>query len=590
VHVYKRMLKYLRPYVRQLALAGICMLGVAGLTAYLAFLVQPALDDIFVEKNATMLLWIPALVGLVYLLKGACDFGQYYLMSYIGQSIIRDLREQMFVRLEEMSVSFFVRHSTGELLSRMSNDVSLVQGAMTSAITGMARDAVTVVALIFLVFYRDFALALIAMVVFPLAIYPLLSFGKKLKRYSRRMLVSLEDITERLNETITGIRIVKAFAMEPYERARFVQVNDTLFNAFMRRFKVRALSNPMMETLGGFGVCAIVYYGGSQVISGQSTPGTFFSFMTALFLLYEPIKRINEVNLTIQEGISAGERIFSLLDAPLDVEDRLEAATLETVQQEIVFENVSFSYEDEPVLEDITLRVKAGEAVAIVGESGAGKSTLLDLLPRFYDVTAGRILIDGTDVRDVTQRSLREQIGIVTQQTILFDDTIRNNIAYGRPDLPLERVIEAAKAAHAHDFIGVLPRSYDTLIGENGIKLSGGERQRIAIARALLKNPPVLILDEATSNLDSDSEKAVQNALEELMKGRTTLVVAHRLSTIRNVDRIYVLMDGRIAEEGSHDELLARNGEFARLYNMQFAPQAAPSEEPPAISNASIRQ
>jgi ATP-binding cassette, subfamily B, bacterial MsbA len=590
VHIYKRMLKYLKPYGGKLVLAGICMIGVAGLTAYLASLVKPALDDIFVEKNSAMLVWIPALVGLVYMLKGACDFGQYYLMSYIGQSIIRDLREQMFVRLEEMSVGFFVRHSTGELLSRMSNDVTLVQGAMTSAITGMVRDAITVVALISVVFYRDFTLALIAMVVFPLAIYPLLSFGKKLKRYSRRMLVSLEDITERLNETITGIRIVKAFAMEHYERDRFVQVNNTLFNAFMRRFKVRAMSNPMMETLGGFGVCAIVYYGGSQVITGQSTPGTFFSFMAALLMLYEPIKRINEVNMTIQEGISAGERIFSLLDTPPDVQDRQGAVALETVQQDIVYDGVSFTYEGELVLKDITLRVQAGEAVAIVGESGSGKSTLLDLLPRFYDVTSGRILIDGTDVRDLTQRSLREQIGIVTQQTILFDDTIRNNIAYGRPDLPLERVVDAAKAAHAHDFISLLPMSYDTMIGENGIKLSGGERQRIAIARALLKNPPVLILDEATSNLDSDSEKAVQSALEELMKGRTTLVVAHRLSTIRNVDRIYVLMDGRIAEQGSHDELLARNGEFARLYNMQFASQATSSEEGRAVSNMSVPQ
>ncbi|MGB6067818.1 MAG: ABC transporter transmembrane domain-containing protein [Desulfomonilaceae bacterium] len=584
MHVYKRMLKYLKPYVSKLVLAGICMIGIAGLTAYLAFLVKPALDDIFVAKNSAMLAWIPVLVGLIYLLKGACDFGQYYLMSFIGQSVIRDLREQMFARMEEMSVDFFVRHSTGELLSRMSNDVTMVQGAMTSAITGMMRDAVMVVALIFVVFYRDYKLALIAMVVFPLAIYPLLSFGKKLKRYTRRMLVSLEDITERLNETITGIRIVKAFAMEPYELDRFVLVNNTLFKAFMRRFKVRALSNPMMETLGGFGVCAIVYYGGSQVISGHSTPGTFFSFMTALFMLYEPIKRINEVNLTIQEGTSAGERIFAFLDAPTEIKDSPAAGTLKTVQRDIVYEDVTFAYDHEPILKGITIRVQAGEAVAIVGESGVGKSTLLDLLPRFYDVTAGRILIDGTDVRDLTQRSLREQIGIVTQQTILFDDTIRNNIAYGRPDLPLDRVVEAAKAAHAHDFITALPMSYDTMIGEDGIKLSGGERQRIAIARALLKNPPVLILDEATSNLDSDSEKAVQSALEELMKGRTTLVVAHRLSTIRNVDRIYVMMGGRIAEEGSHDALLARHGEFARLYNMQFASQVTTSDEASVVS------
>jgi ATP-binding cassette, subfamily B, bacterial MsbA len=572
--VYKRMLIYLRPYKGRLAIAGLCMVGVALLTASLAYLVKPALDQIFFEKNSRMLIIIPVVVGLVYIFKGICDFGQYYLMAYVGQSVVRDIRQEMFEKLEEMSVGFFVRHSTGELLSRMNNDVAMVQGAMTNAITGMVRDAVTVVALVFVVFYRDWTLALMALVVFPLAIYPLLSFGKKLKRYSRRMLVSLEDITERLDETISGIRIVKAFAMEQYERDRFTEVNQTLFNAFMRRFKVRAFSNPVMETLGGFGVCAIVSYGGYQVIQGHSTQGTFFSFMAALLMLYEPIKRLNEVNITIQEGVSAGERIFALLDTPVDVTDRPGAKVLDTVKEEILFENVTFSYDGcEPVLKDVTLKVRAGEAIAVVGESGVGKSTLLDLLPRFYDVTGGRILVDGTDVRDITQKSLRENIGIVTQQTILFDDTVRNNIAYGRPDLPLERVIEAAKAAHAHDFIMATPQGYDTLIGENGIKLSGGERQRIAIARAILKDPPVLILDEATSNLDSDSEKAVQQALEGLMNGRTTLVVAHRLSTVRNADRIYVMVRGKVAEEGRHEDLLAANGEFARLYNLQFAIQ-----------------
>lgn len=573
MHIYKRLLTYLKPYWRRLIGAGFCMVGVAVLTASLAYLVKPALDEIFFQKDLRMLYLIPLVVVSVYLLKGVCDFGQYYLMSYIGQSVVRDLRAQMFRKMEEMSVDFFIRHSTGELLSRMNNDVAMVQGAMTSAITGVVRDSVTVVALLCVVFYREFTLALIAIVVFPLAIYPLLHFGRRLKRYSRRMLVSLEDITERLNETITGIRIVKAFAMEDYEMARFDQVNQTLFNAFMRRFKVRALSNPVMETLGGMGVCAIVFYGGYQVINGESTQGTFFSFMAALLMLYEPIKRINEVNITIQEGISAGERIFALLDSPVDVVDKPDAKALETIGDEIFFDRVSFAYDSQPVLQDITIRIQTGEAVAIVGESGVGKSTLLDLLPRFYDVTSGRILIGGYDVRDVTQRSLRQMIGIVTQQTILFDDTVRNNVAYGRPDLPLERVIDAAKASHAHDFVMALPDGYDTLIGENGMKLSGGERQRIAIARALLKNPPVLVLDEATSNLDSDSEKAVQVALEELMKGRTTLVVAHRLSTIRNVDRIYVVVDGRIAEEGSHDELLARGGEFARLHKMQFMNQ-----------------
>lgn len=583
--VYKRLLIYLKPYVGRLVLAGVCMLGVAGMTGLLALLVKPAMDDIFLDKNFRMLMFIPAVLAAVYAMRGVSDFGQYYLMAFVGQSIVRDLREELHSKLEDMSLAFFVRHSTGELISRMSNDVALVQGALTNAITGTIRDACTVVVLICVVFYRDFWLALVAMVVFPLAAYPLLQFGKKLKRYSRRMLVSLEDITARLSETISGIRIVKAFAMEDYERARFKEVNEQLFKAFMRRFKIRALSSPVMETLGGLGVCGIVFYGGYQVINGTSTPGTFFSFMAAVALLYEPMKRMNEVWMTVQEGLAAGERIFALMDTPPDIVDKPDAPAFETLRRDIVFDRVGFAYHDEPVLHDISLTVKAGEAVALVGESGAGKSTLLDLVPRFYDVSSGGIRVDGIDIRDVTQRSLREKIGLVTQQVILFDDTVHNNIAYGRPDLPLDQVIAAAKAAHAHGFINQLPNGYNTVIGENGIKLSGGERQRIAIARALLKNPPILILDEATSNLDSDSEKAVQKALEILMEGRTTLVVAHRLSTIRNVDRIYVLARGRIVEEGAHDELLQRSGEFARLYNLQFALAApAPEEHVPRTS------
>ncbi len=573
MQVYRRLLGYLRPYIGKLCLAALCMVGVACLTASVPWYIKPTIDDIFMDRNSRMLIYLPLGMAAVFLLKGICDFGQYYLMSFVGQSVIRDLRELMFAKLEEMSVGFFVRHSTGELLSRMNNDVALVQGAMTNAVTGICRDAIMVLALVTLVFYRDSKLALIAMAVFPLAIYPLLTFGRRMKRYSTRMLVTLEDITERLNETITGIRIVKAFAMEDYERGRFSEVNKTLFNAFMRRFKVRALSNPVMDTLGGLGACAIVFYGGYQVVNGQSTPGTFFSFLTALFMLYEPIKRINEANMTIQEGVSAGERIFALLDTEPDIADKPEAMVLEEATGAVLFDDICFSYEDTPVLKNITISANPGEAVAIVGESGVGKSTLLDLLPRFYDVNSGRILVDGKDIRDLTQRSLRENIGIVTQQTILFDDTIRNNIAYGRPDMPLEKIIEAAVAAHAHEFIMATPMGYNTVIGEDGVKLSGGERQRLAIARALLKDPPILILDEATSNLDSDSEKAVQGALEILMKGRTTIMVAHRLSTIRNADKIYVLVAGRVVESGSHDELLARRGEFARLYNLQFASQ-----------------
>ncbi|MEW6349591.1 MAG: ABC transporter transmembrane domain-containing protein [Thermodesulfobacteriota bacterium] len=574
MQIYRRLLNYLRPYLIKLLVAGICMVGVGALTATLAYLVKPALDDIFFDKNMRMLFWIPVAVACVYLVKGWCDYGQYYLMSLVGQSVIRDLRRDMYHKLSDMSMGYFVRHSTGELVSLMNNDVYMVQGAITTAVTGVLRDAVTIGALVCVIFYRDFQLAFIGLVVFPLAVYPLILFARKLKKYARRMLVSMEDITERINETISGIRIVKGFAMEDYERSRFAEANERLFRAFVKRFKLRALSNPVMETLGGFGVCAILAYGGYQVIQGTSTQGTFFSFMAALMMLYEPVKRLNDINLTVQEGIAAGERIFAMLDTEPDVKDKADALVLDGVRDRIVFDHVSFSYDTEPVLRNIFLEARAGEVVAIVGESGVGKSTLLDILPRFYDVADGSITVDGIDVRDYTQRSLRDNIGMVTQQTILFDDTVRNNIAYGRPDLPIEQVEYAARAAHAHEFISALPKGYDTLIGENGIKLSGGERQRIAIARALVKDPPVLLLDEATSNLDSDSEQAVQQALEELMKGRTTLVVAHRLSTIRNADRIYVLRQGTVVEEGPHDELLAKDGEFARLYNLQFAKDA----------------
>lgn len=575
MQAYLRLLKYLKPYLRDLVIAGGCMLGAATLTAVLAYLVRPALDEIFLEKKSHMLLGIPLIVCLVYVLKGTCDFGQYYLMSRTGQSIVRDLREQIFTKYAELSLSFFERHTTGELVSRMNNDVAMAENALTRAVTGIIRDAFTVVGLVFIVFHQDCVLATIAMVTFPLAVYPLLHFGRRFRRYSRRMLMSLEEITVRLNETISSIRIIKAFSMEDYERVRFNEVNDRLFNVFMRRFKVRALSSPVMETLGGLGVSCVVCYGGYRVINGTSTPGAFFSFIAALLMLYEPLKRISEVNITIQEGAVAAKRIIALLDTEPDVKDPPSPRALELVKEGITFDGVGFSYESTPVLENVSLRVNVGHSVAIVGESGAGKSTLMDLLPRFYDVTSGRILIDGVDIREFSQKFLRENIGIVTQQTILFDDTVRNNIAYGRPDISMESVIAAARAAHAHDFIEALPQKYDTLLGENGLRISGGERQRIAVARALLKNAPILILDEATSDLDVESERTVQDALEELMKGRTTLIVAHRLSTIRNVDYIYVLINGKVAEQGTHDELLAVHGHFARLISM-----SQPSQPP----------
>jgi subfamily B ATP-binding cassette protein MsbA len=380
----------------------------------------------------------------------------------------------------------------------------------------------------------------------------------------------MAEMTTILLETITGTRIVKAFNMEDHERARFAKENRRLFGILIKSVRVRAISHPLMECLGGLGIAFIVFYGGYNVIRGEATPGTFFSFLAALLMLYEPVKRLSGVNNTVQQGLAAASRIFEILDTVPEISDRPGARALTSVSREIEYRDVSFKYEEDWVLRNIDLRIRVGEMVAFVGASGGGKTTLVNLLPRFYDVTSGEIRIDGSDIRSLTTASLRSRIGIVTQQTILFNDTVRNNIAYGKIDQPFEEIVKAAEAAYAHGFIQNLPRGYETVIGEQGVKLSGGERQRVSIARAILKNAPILILDEATSSLDSESEIEVQKALEYLMQGRTTLVIAHRLSTIRKADRIIVISNGTISEVGTHEELLERGGEYKKLYLLQF--------------------
>lgn len=570
MNLYRRLLQFVKPYWRRLAGAMFCMLMVSGATSASAFLVKPVLDDIFFKKDLFMLKLLPfAIIGL-FLIKGIFDYGQSYLMSYVGQRIIADLREKIYNHLQSLSLSFFTRNSTGVLMSRIINDVNLVQGAVSEAVTGLIKDFFTILGLIGVVFYRDWRLALVAMVVFPLAIYPLIKFGRKLRSYSYRSQTTMGDISSILMETISGHRIVKAFNMEDYERQRFAKENRKLFNLLMKTVRVRALSHPLMEFLGGLGIAFIVFYGGYNVIKGAATPGTFFSFLAALLMLYEPVKRLSGVNNTVQQGLAAASRIFEVLDTVPEISNKPGAKILKGITQGIEFENVSFRYEEEWVLKNINLKIKAGEVVAFVGASGGGKTTLLNLLPRFYDVSSGRILIDGIDIRDYTVESLRSMIGIVTQQTILFNDSVKNNIAYGKIGEPIEEIIKAAQAANAHGFIQNLPQGYDTIIGEQGVKLSGGERQRLSIARALLKNAPILILDEATSSLDSESEVEVQKALEYLMQGRTTLVIAHRLSTIRRADRIVVISNGMISEIGTHEELLEKNGEYKRLYLIQF--------------------
>ncbi len=570
MEAFKRLLLMTKKYYLRFILAAICMVIAGGLQSALPLVSKPAIDEIFVSKDMSALTWIPFAIVGIFLFKGLCNCGQNILMSSIGLRIVADLRNKLYECIQRQSLSFFTGHPTGMLMSRITNDVLSVQSAASEAVTALVKDTFTLVCLVGVIFYMDWKLALLAMIVFPLTVYPIAWFGRKMRKVTTSTQITMGTLNSLLQETIAGTRIVKAFCMEKYESDRFGAENERLFKLNMKTVTINAISSPLMDFLGGLGIAAVIFYGGYNVVQGYSTPGTFFSFIAALLMLYEPVKRLTNVNNTINQGIAGADRIFSIIDRVPDIIDKTDAQALPPIQNSIDLQNVSFRYEEKPVLKNVNLTIRAGEVVAFVGMSGGGKTTLVNLIPRFYDVSEGRVLIDGLDIRDVTLSSLRGQIAIVTQQTILFNDTVRNNIAYGDICTTEEEIYKAAKAANAHDFIMKLPNGYDSNIGELGTKLSGGEKQRISIARALLKDAPILILDEATSSLDTEAEIEVQDALDNLMKGRTTLVIAHRLSTIRNADRIIALVNGEIVEEGNHDTLMARKGEYYRLYNLQF--------------------
>jgi len=566
-----RLLQYVKPYKSWLVISMVCMVIVASMAGAQAYLVKPLLDEIFFNKNGTMLKLVPLVIMGVFLVKGLFSYSYNYLLQKVGQSIIRDLRNLLYSHIQSLPLSFFQKKPTGELISRILSDVTLIQGAVSNVLVGILKDTCQVIFLIGVIFYQDWRMASIAMISLPLVIYPIVNFGRRHRRLSRGSQQTTAQVSNILYETITGNRIVKAFSMEKYEVGRFAKTLDELFAIVMRNTRIGAISSPLMEVLGGVGISLVVWYGGSQVLADKSTPGTFFSFLTALIMIYQPIKGVSAINNSLQQGIAAAERVFDVLDIQSEVAEKKDAIELPLIKDAIEFTNARFQYdEDTEVLKGINLKVKAGEVLAVVGTSGGGKSTLVNLIPRFYDVFSGSLTIDGTDIRDVTFKSLRDQVGVVTQQTILFNDTVRNNIAYGSLDASEEQIKDAARAAHALGFIQNMPKGFDTVIGESGARLSGGERQRISIARAILKNAPILILDEATSSLDTESEHEVQQAIENLVQSRTTIVIAHRLSTIRNADRIVVIQAGEIVEEGTHDTLLPLGGVYKMLHDMQF--------------------
>jgi subfamily B ATP-binding cassette protein MsbA len=570
--VYRRLGPYLRPHWLLLVVGSVLALLVSALDGAVAWLVKPAMDDIFIRRDLLMLKLLPLAFLGVHVLKGTARYFQSYLMAALGEGVIARIRRDLYNHIQSMPLAFFSDTHTADLSSRMMNDVGRLARLSSTVLVMSVRQVGTIVALAAVMFMREWVLTLFALVAFPFIGVAVRLIGRRLYTINRRAQERIAQLTTILQESFTGTKIVKAFGREGLERERFDTVNRRLLELSLKNARADEATEPLMEILGAIGIAAALWYGGYRVVANEMTPGTFFSFTAAVFMLYAPVRKLSRMFNTVQQTTGSLERVLEILDQPPAIVDRPDARSLPAFARAIEFERVSFRYPDSEVdvLSDVSLTVHKGEVIAIVGMSGAGKSTLMDLLPRFHDVTAGRILIDGHDLRELTMASVRAELGIVTQETFLFNDTIRYNIAYGRPDATLAEVLQAARLAQAHDFVLATPDGYDTVVGERGVRLSGGQRQRIAIARAFLKDPPILILDEATSDLDAESEFLVQQALAELMRNRTVLVIAHRLSTVRHADRIAVIHDGRIVEVGRHDELIGRDGIYRRLYALQM--------------------
>ncbi|WP_405379334.1 ABC transporter ATP-binding protein [Phascolarctobacterium sp.] len=576
MNLYLRALRYVKPYIGRGVFAAICTAIAAGGTAYLPWIIKDMVDQVLKEKNTEMLNYIVASIIVVFIIRGIAFYGQSYLMNYVGQRVIIDIRLDVYKKLQRLGLNFYDKNKTGTIMSYVTNDVSALQSAMVDNVVELVTESVILLASIVMMIYLDWRLFLVTFSTFPVVLLFIDQFGKRIRKSGSRIQEVTADVTSVLQETVSSARVIKSFVREEYEINRFARENMNTFRAHMKYAQLSATLTPTIEFVAAVGVTIILWYGGNSVIDGSITAGSLVAFLTYAVNISNPIKRLSRVIGNIQKALAAAQRVFDVMDMPEAIKDAPNAKALPLVKGNVRFNDVSFSYNPgEEVLSHMSFDVKPGQMIAFVGPSGAGKSTVASLLPRFYDVTSGSITIDGQDIRDVTMQSLREQVGIVPQETVLFNGSVYDNILYGRLDATKEEVEAAAKAANAHNFISELPQGYNTMLGDRGVNISGGQRQRISIARAILKNPQILILDEATSALDTESERVVQEALDRLMIGRTSFVIAHRLSTIKNADKIMVLEKGCLAEEGTHDELMAKDGLYAHLYKIQYRSKEA---------------